>query len=400
MAKTVDYVWTGTKRGQKVSGELSGESAPALKTQLRRQGIAVRSFKKKPQPLFSQGKKITPADIAVFTRQMATMLRAGVPLVQGLGMVVEGLSHPRLAKIISAVQDEVASGTAFAAALRQHPQQFDDLYCSLIEAGEQTGALETLLDRVATYKEKAEALKKKVKKAMIYPIAVLVVAAICTGVLLVKVVPQFAETFASFDAELPAFTQMVLRISESMQATWYLYLVAIAGLIFLHRRLYRSAPKYIGLFDANVLKMPVIGDILYKGVLARFSRTLSTTFAAGVPLVEALGNVAGAAGNLVYARAIERVREEITGGSTLNNAMRGTGLFPPLAVQMTAIGEESGALDDMLDRVASHYEAEVDNAVDGLTALLEPVIMSVLAVLIGGILVAMYLPIFQLGSVV
>jgi len=399
-AKEITYVWKGTKKGQKAQGEVTGDNPTILKTQLRRQGVVVTNFKRKPQPLFGGGgKKITNADIAIFTRQMATMLRAGVPLVQALGMVAEGLKHPNLEKLVKEIEEEVASGTPFASALVKHPEYFDNLYCSLIEAGEQAGALETLLARVATYKEKAEELKKKIKKALSYPIAVLVIACICTGILLVKVVPQFATTFSSFGAELPAFTLFVLGISESLQATWYLYVAGVFGLGFMHKQLTIKSKKYVALVDGNIIKMPVIGDILYNGVIARFARTLSTTFAAGVPLVEALDSVAGAAGNVIYENGINKIQEDVTGGTPLNVAMRSSGLFPPLALQMTSIGEESGALDDMLERVATHYEGAVDDAVDNLTAMLEPFIMSVLAVLVGGILIAMYLPIFQLGAV-
>ena len=399
-AKEFTYVWKGTKKGQKTEGEVTGNNPTLLKTQLRRQGIVVTNFKRKPQPLFgASGKKITNADIAIFTRQMATMLRAGVPLVQALGMVAEGLKHPKLEKLVKEIEEEVSSGTPFASALVKHPEHFDNLYCSLIEAGEQAGALETLLARVATYKEKAEELKKKIKKALSYPIAVLVVACICTGILLVKVVPQFAETFASFGAELPAFTLFVLGISEALQETWFLYIAGVIGLGFLHKQLTLKSKKYVELIDGNIIKTPVIGDILYNGVIARFARTLSTTFAAGVPLVEALDSVAGAAGNVIYEKGIRKIQEDVTSGTPLNAAMRTSGLFPPLALQMTSIGEESGGLDDMLERVANHYEAAVDDAVDNLTAMLEPFIMSVLAVLVGGILIAMYLPIFQLGAV-
>ena len=399
-AKEFTYVWKGTKKGQKTEGEVTGNNPTLLKTQLRRQGIVVTNFKRKPQPLFGASrKKITNADIAIFTRQMATMLRAGVPLVQALGMVAEGLKHPKLEKLVKEIEEEVSSGTPFASALVKHPEHFDNLYCSLIEAGEQAGALETLLARVATYKEKAEELKKKIKKALSYPIAVLVVACICTGILLVKVVPQFAETFASFGAELPAFTLFVLGISEALQETWFLYIAGVIGLGFLHKQLTLKSKKYVELIDGNIIKTPVIGDILYNGVIARFARTLSTTFAAGVPLVEALDSVAGAAGNVIYEKGIRKIQEDVTSGTPLNAAMRTSGLFPPLALQMTSIGEESGGLDDMLERVANHYEAAVDDAVDNLTAMLEPFIMSVLAVLVGGILIAMYLPIFQLGAV-
>lgn len=400
--KESTYVWKGTKKGQKTEGEVTGDNPSVLKTQLRRQGIAVNSFKKKSGSLFAgaNDKKITNSDIAIFTRQMSTMLKAGVPLVQALGMVADGLKHPTLEKLVKSIEEEVSSGTPFALTLKKHPRYFDDLYCNLIDAGEQSGALETLLARVATYKEKAEMLKKKIKKALTYPIAVLCIAGICTGILLVKVVPQFAETFSGFGAELPSFTLFVLGISESLQATWWLYLGVIIGVSFLHKELVIRSKKYLEIVDTLTIKIPVIGDILYSGVIARFARTLSTTFAAGVPLVEALESVSGAAGNVIYQRGILKIQEEVTGGTPLNVAMRQSNLFPPLALQMTSIGEESGALDDMLERVANHYEAEVDDKVDNLTALLEPAIMAVLAVLVGGILIAMYMPIFQIGAVV
>lgn len=394
------YVWKGTKKGQKTSGELKGDNPTVLKTQLRRQGVVVTSFKKQAQPLFGGNKKITPEDIAFFTRQMSTMLKAGVPLVQGLGMVAEGSNHKTLVDLIRTLEEDVASGTPFAQALHKHPRHFDDLYCSLIEAGEQSGSLESLMDRVALYKEKAEALKKKIKKALTYPIAVVVVAIIVTSILLIKVVPQFAETFSSFGATLPSFTLFVLGISEVLQATWWMYLGGIIAAGLIYKELMVRSEKFVELVDTITLKIPVVGDIVYEGVIARFARTLATTFAAGVPLVEALSSVSRAAGNVIYKRGIDKIQEDVTGGIPLNAAMRSSNLFPPLALQMTTIGEESGALDEMLERVATHYEESVDDMVDNLTALLEPFIMAVLAVLVGGILIAMYLPIFQLGQVV
>lgn len=399
--KVHTYVWKGTKKGEKTSGELKGDNPTVLKTQLRRQGVVVTSFRKQPTPLFGSGKKaIKPEDIAFFTRQMSTMLKAGVPLVQALDMVAEGSSHKTLADLIKTIQDDVASGTPFASSLHKHPRYFDDLYCSLIEAGEQSGSLESLMDRVATYKEKAETLKKKIKKALTYPIAVVVVALIVTAILLVFVVPQFAETFGSFGASLPSFTLFVLGISEFMQAHWWKVLIAIVALVVVHKEAMVRSEKYVEYVDVLTLKIPVVGDIVYEGVIARFARTLATTFSAGVPLVEALTSVSRAAGNIVYKRGIDKIQDEVTGGTPLNVAMRNSTLFPPLALQMTTIGEESGALDEMLERVAMHYEESVDNLVDNLTALLEPLIMGVLAILVGGILVAMYLPIFKLGQVV
>ncbi len=398
--KTYTYVWKGTKKGQKTGGEIKGDNPSVLKTQLRRQGVAVTSFKKQAQPLFGGNKKITPEDISFFTRQMSTMLKAGVPLVQGLGMVAEGSNHKALVELIKSIEEDVASGTPFATSLQKHPRYFDDLFCSLIEAGEQSGSLDSLMDRVATYKEKAEILKKKIKKALTYPIAVLVVALIVTSILLIKVVPQFAETFGAFGAELPAFTLFILGISDAMVAHWWKVLIGIFAAGFVYRELKLRSPKFVELVDTLTLKIPVVGDIVYEGVIARFARTLATTFSAGVPLVEALSSVSRAAGNVIYKRGIDKVQEDVTGGITLNTAMRSSNLFPPLAIQMTTIGEESGALDEMLERVATHYEQSVDDLVDNLTALLEPFIMGVLAILVGGILIAMYLPIFQLGQVV
>ena len=315
-------------------------------------------------------------------------------------MVAEGSNHKALVELIKSIEEDVASGTPFATSLQKHPRYFDDLFCSLIEAGEQSGSLDSLMDRVATYKEKAEILKKKIKKALTYPIAVLVVALIVTSILLIKVVPQFAETFGAFGAELPAFTLFILGISDAMVAHWWKVLIGIFAAGFVYRELKLRSPKFVELVDTLTLKIPVVGDIVYEGVIARFARTLATTFSAGVPLVEALSSVSRAAGNVIYKRGIDKVQEDVTGGITLNTAMRSSNLFPPLAIQMTTIGEESGALDEMLERVATHYEQSVDDLVDNLTALLEPFIMGVLAILVGGILIAMYLPIFQLGQVV
>jgi type IV pilus assembly protein PilC len=376
--------------------------SPALvKAQLLKQGISARSVSKKPKPLFgASGKAIKPADIAVFSRQMATMMKAGVPLVQAFDIVADGLENPNLRTLVLNIRDSVAAGGGFAPSLRQHPKYFDDLFCNLVEAGEQAGALETMLDRIATYKEKTEALKAKIKKAMTYPIAVIVVAVVVTGILLVKVVPQFAETFSSFGAELPAFTLFVLHLSELAQQYWLMIIVCIAAFIFLWGLAVRKSPRLAYAVDKYMLKVPIIGQILYLSVMARFARTLSTTFAAGVPLIDALTSVAGAAGNRVYAEAIIRVREDVSTGLQLNTALKTRNIFPTLLIQMSAIGEESGALDEMLDKVASYYEEAVDNMVDSLTSLLEPLIMSVLGILVGGLMIAMYLPIFQIGQAV
>lgn len=396
------YLWQGTdKNGKKSKGEMPGASQALVKAQLRKQGVNATRIKRKPKELFGPRKqKISPNDIAIFSRQLATMMKAGIPLVQSFEIVSDSLENPSMAALVRSVRDEVAAGNNFADSIRKHPRYFDELFCNLVESGEQSGALETMLDRVATYKEKTEALKSKIKKAMNYPIAVVVVALIVTGILLVKVVPQFAETFSSFGADLPAFTLFVLGLSDLAIAHWWKAIIAlvIAGYCFKEARLRSKA--FADFIDRLSLKLPVIGPIIEKSCFARFTRTLSTTFAAGVPLVDALESVAGATGNIVYSSATLRIRDDVSAGQQLNFAIRTTNLFPVMINQMVGIGEESGALDDMLDKCASYYEAEVDNAVDGLTSLMEPIIMSVLGTLIGGLMIAMYLPIFQLGQVV
>ena len=399
---TNTYVYKGVdKKGNKIQGEINATSPTIVKTLLAKQGITARTVSKKAKPLFgSSGKAIKPADIAVFSRQMATMMKAGVPLVQAFEIVADGLENPNLRKMVLQIKDSVAAGGGFANALREHPKYFDELFCNLVDSGEQSGALETMLDRIATYKEKTEALKAKIKKALTYPTAVIIVAIIVTGILLVKVVPQFASTFSGFGAELPAFTLFVLYLSELAQAYWLYILIIMIGTVFGIKELARRSPKFAYLIDKYILKLPIIGQIIYLSIMARFSRTLATTFAAGVPLIDALTSVAGAAGNKIYADAIVRVREDVSTGIQLNTALKARGIFPTLLIQMASIGEESGALDAMLDKVAVYYEEAVDNMVDSLTSLLEPMIMSVLGVLVGGLLIAMYLPIFQLGAVV
>lgn len=396
------YIYKGVdKKGNKIQGEINGGSPTIVKTLLAKQGITAKSVTKKGKPLFgSNGKAIKPADIAVFSRQMATMMKAGVPLVQAFDIVADGLENPNLRKMVLQIRDSVAAGGGFANSLREHPKYFDDLFCNLVDAGEQAGALETMLDRIATYKEKTEALKAKIKKALTYPIAVVIVAIVVTGILLVKVVPQFAETFSGFGADLPAFTLFVLYLSELAQAYWLIILVGLVAAGFLFKEASRRSPAVAYAIDKYLLKLPIIGKILYLSVMARFARTLSTTFAAGVPLIDALTSVAGAAGNKIYTDAIIKVREDVSTGIQLNTALKARAIFPTLLIQMAAIGEESGALDAMLDKVAIYYEEAVDNMVDTLTSLLEPIIMSVLGVLVGGLLIAMYLPIFQLGAVV
>ncbi|TWC11273.1 MULTISPECIES: type II secretion system F family protein [unclassified Pseudomonas] len=399
--KTDTYTWEGKDRkGTRMSGELTGQSPALVKAQLRKQGINPEKVRKKSTSIFSKGKRIKPLDIALFTRQMATMLKAGVPLLQAFDIIGEGFDNANMRKLVDEVKQEVAAGNSFAASLRKCPQYFDELYCNLVDAGEQAGALDTLLDRVATYKEKSEALKAKIKKAMTYPAAVVVVAAVVTGILLVKVVPQFESVFAGFGAKLPAFTVMVIGLSEFMQDSWWLLLGGAVGAFFGVRYALRRSQGFRDWRDKWLLKLPLVGALMYKSAVARYARTLSTTFAAGVPLVEALDSVSGATGNVVFKRAVQRIRQDVSTGMQLNFSMRASGIFPNLAIQMTAIGEESGALDDMLDKVASFYEAEVDNLVDNLTSLMEPFIMVVLGVVVGGLVVAMYLPIFQLGSAI
>lgn len=398
------FLWQGVNRkGKKVSGELSSGSVLELKAQLRKQGVTPGRIKKKPKPLFGIGggdKAIKPGDIATITRQLATMLGAGVPLVQSIEMIGKGHDNGNMRKLLADIGVKLSSGLPLSECLKEHPKYFDDLYCDLVASGEQSGALETIYDRIATYKEKAEALKAKIKKAMTYPIAVLVIAFIVTCILLIFVVPTFQEIFASFGAELPAFTLFVIGISEFMQSYWYLGLglIFLAGYLF--KKTHQNSLAFRDKVDVAILKIPVIGDILDKATVARYARTLSTTFAAGVPLIDALESAAGASGNAVYRKAILEIRSEVSAGMQMNLAMRNSQIFPDMVIQMVAIGEESGAVDDMLAKVANVYEAEVDNAVESLTSLLEPMIMAVLGVVIGGLIIAMYLPIFQIGQVV
>ena len=399
--KLESYIWEGKDRkGNKSKGELTGSNLALVKAQLRKQGIIPDKVKKKPKPLFGGSKKITPFDIAMLTRQLATMMKAGVPLVQSFDIVADGLENKGLQELVMSIRNDISSGTSFAGALRRHPKYFDDLYCNLVDSGEKAGALEQMLDRIATYLEKTELLKKKVKKAMTYPIAVVVVAIIVTAILQEKVDPQFQSLFQGFGAELPVFTQMVVHLSEWMQKWWFVVLLGIVGTIFLFKEAKRRSQKFSDLVDKYVLKLPVMGEILDKSAVAKFGRVLSTTFAAGVPLVDALDSVAGATGNAVYRDAIDRIKNDVSSGTQLQASMRQQNVFPVMAVQLTAIGEESGNLDEMLAKVAEHYEAVVDDMVDNLTALMEPMIMAVLGVLVGGLIIAMYLPIFQMGQVV
>ena len=396
------FTWSGTdKAGRPSKGEIEAISQAMAKAQLRQQGIKPKTVRKKAKPLFGgQGKAIKASDIAIFTRQLATMLKAGVPLVQSFEIVEDGLDKPRMREMIRLIKNDVASGSGLAPSLAKHPRHFDELFCSLVGSGEDSGTLEVMLDRVATYKEKTEQLKAKIRKAMTYPIAVVCVALIVCAILLIKVVPVFAETFQNFGSELPAFTQFVMNISDFVIGWWWIMLAALIGIIFAFREIKLRSVAFSEWLDQLALRIPVVGGIVHDAVIARFSRTLATTFAAGVPLVDALNSTAGAAGNSVYAKAIRRIRDDVTTGTTLYNSIKATGIFPHMLLQMVSIGEESGALDDMLDKVATHYEEAVDNAVDSLSSLMEPLIMSVLGVLVGGLMIAMYLPIFMLGSVI
>jgi type IV pilus assembly protein PilC len=395
------FAWEGTNReGKKVTGETPAANSDMIKADLRRQGIVPKRVKKKGSVAASQ-KKITAGDIAIFARQLATMMRAGVPLVQSFDITGNGHSNPAMRNLIMSVKTDVEAGGTFASALRKHPLQFDDLFCNLVEAGEQSGALETLLDKVATYKEKTEALKIKIKKALTYPIIVLIVAFVVTAILLLFVVPVFADMFKDFGAELPAFTQFVVGLSDAFKERWYLIFGGLIGGFIAFKESFNRSPAFREAIERATLKAPVVGDLALKSAVARFARTLATMFAAGVPLVEAMDSVAGASGNIVYKRAILQIRDGIAGGMQLQAGMKNyPDLFPSMVVQMVAIGEESGALDTMLTKVADYYEELVDAAVDSLTAMLEPLIMGFLAIVVGGLVIAMYMPIFKMGEVV
>jgi len=400
-AEKVEFTYEGTNRGgSKVKGEIFAISDTLAKNELRKQGINPIKVKKKPKPLFGGAAKPDAADIAIFARQIATMMQAGVPLVQSFEIIGEGNDKPSMQKLILGIKTEVEGGVSLAEALTKYPLYFDPLFINLVNAGEQSGSLETMLDKLATYKEKTEALKAKVKKALFYPIAVLVVAFVVTVILLVFVVPQFEELFDSFGADLPALTLFVIALSEFMQTWWYVIAGGIGAAIYVFLRIKKTSPRLQEAVDRIALKAPVLGEITTKSAIARFSRTLETMSAAGVPLVEAMDSVAGATGNIIYEKASRRIKDEVSQGTQLQTSMRNTGLFPNMAIQMVSIGEEAGSLDAMLAKVADFYENEVDNAIDALTSLLEPLIMAVLGVLVGGLIIAMYLPIFKLGSVV
>lgn len=397
------FAYSGVDRkGIKIKGEFPAKNMALAKANLRKQGITVNSIReKRPNPLDKIFKKgISTLDITIFTRQLATMMKAGVPLVQSFEIVAEGLENPSMREVVLGIKGEVESGNTLAGALKKYPQYFDRLFCSLVESGEQSGALETMLDRVAIYKEKSELLKQKIKKAMKYPMTVIAVAIIVTIILMVKVVPVFQELFESFGAELPAFTQFVVNLSKWMQSYWFILVLGIVGTSMAFSKAKEKSIAFRDFLDKMALKAPIFGDLVYKAIIARYSRTLATTFAAGVPLIDALESTAGATNNVIYERVVMKIRDDVATGQQLQFAMRAADRFPAMAIQMVAIGEESGALDAMLDKVATHFENEVDNAVDGLTSMMEPLIMAILGVLVGGLVLAMYLPIFQMGSVV
>ncbi len=397
------FVWEGNdKRKIKIKGEMPAKNANLVRAELRKQGITPTVVKAKRKPLFSAAgsKRITPRDVAMFSRQIATMMKAGVPIVTSLEIISGGQKNPKMGKMVNAIRADIESGSSLSEALGKFPVQFDELFRNLVKAGESAGVLDTVLDTVATYKENIETLKGKIKKALFYPATVVAVALIVSAILLVFVVPQFEEVFANFGADLPAFTQLVVGLSKFMVSWWWLIALVIAGAIVAFIMLKNRSPAFAHFLDRMVLKLPVVGKIMHESALARFGRTLAVTFAAGVPLVEALDSVAGATGNTVYEKAVLRIRDDVSVGYQVNMAMKQTGLFPNMVVQMTAIGEEAGALDTMLYKVAEFYEQEVDNAVDALASLIEPLIVVMLGVIVGSMVVAMYLPIFKLAAVV
>lgn len=401
-SEQIDFIWQGIDKNRKKSGGvIPAKNELIAKTELRRQGYLVTKIKKKPIPFFSaRVKAITPNDIAIFSRQLATMLAAGIPLVQSFDIIGKGHENPSMQILLLAIKANIENGDSLAEALKKNPLYFDELFCNLVYAGEHAGILDTLLDKIATYKEKTESMKKKIKKALTYPIAVIVVAFIVTTILLLFVVPVFEDMFKNFGADLPAFTRMVVTMSQWFKEWWWIVLGVIITSIYTFGYFKKRSTTFNHFLDAMLLKMPVVGIILRKSAIARFSRTLSTMSAAGVPLVDALQSVAGACGNIKYAEAVLKMREEVATGQRLQLAMMQTNLFPHMVQQMVAIGEESGSMDAMIAKIADFYEEEVDNLVDNLSSLMEPIIMVILGVLIGGLIVAMYLPIFKMGAAV
>ncbi len=396
------FTWEGTdKRGVKMKGETTSKNANLLRAELRKQGINPTVVRTKSKPFFgAAGKSISAQDISVFSRQIATMLQAGVPMVQSFEILAGGQSNPRMRNMLIDIRDNIAGGSSLSEALARHPVQFDALYCNLTRAGEGAGVLDTVLDTVATYKERTEALKGKIKKALFYPAAVIAVAILVSSVLLIYVVPQFEDVFKGFGADLPAFTQMIVNASRFLTSWWWLVLGIVLGIVFGFLAIYKRSRALERNVDRLLLKLPVIGQILHQSAIARFARTLALTFKAGVPLVEALETVAGATGSIVYNEAVMRIREDVSVGYQLNVAMKQVNIFPHMVVQMTAIGEEAGALDTMLLKVAEFYEQEVENSVDALASLIEPFIMVVIGILVGGMVIGMYLPIFKLAATI
>lgn len=395
------FVWEGKdKRGQKVKGEVGGQNISLVKASLRRQGINPTKVRKKGKPLFGGKRKIRAKDIALFSRQLATMMTSGVPLVQSFDIIGRGHENKGMQDLLLSIKTDIEGGSNLSDALGKHPYHFDELFVNLVQAGEHAGILDNILDKIATYKEKTESIKGKIKKAMFYPTAVLVVAFLITAILLIFVVPQFASLFKGFGADLPAPTKFVVNLSNIFQTYWYLIFGGIIGTVVGVIQAKKRSRKFNHFLDRALLKVPIVGMILNKAAVARYARTLSTMFAAGVPLVEAMQSVAGAVGNVVYGEAVLKMRDEVSTGTQLNVAMHKANLFPSMVVQMTAIGEEAGSIDTMLGKVADFYEEEVDNAVDSLSSLLEPFIMVILGTLVGGLVVAMYMPIFQMGKVV
>lgn len=395
------FIWEGRdKRGQKIKGEVGGQNVAIVKASLRRQGINPTKVRKKPKPLFGGKRRIRPKDIAVFARMLATMMSSGVPLVQAFDIVGRGHENKGMQDLLATIRADIEGGSTLSDALGRHPHQFDELFVNLVQAGEHAGILDDILDKIATYKEKTESIKAKIKKAMFYPTAVLVVAFLITAILMIFVVPEFAKLFTGFGADLPAMTKFVVNISEIFQHYWWLIFGSIIGTVVGILQAKKRSRAFNHFFDRVLLKVPIVGMILNKAAIARYARTLSTMFAAGVPLVEAMTSVSGAVGNVVYGEAVIKMRDEVATGTQLNVSMQKQGLFPNMVVQMTAIGEEAGSVDSMLGKVADFYEEEVDNAVDSLSSLLEPFIMVILGTLVGGLVVAMYMPIFQMGKVV
>ncbi len=397
--KEVTFQWEGTdKKGKKVKGEIKAGGEAFVNATLRRQGINVTKIKKQ-SGLQAKG-KVTDKDVTLFTRQLATMMKAGVPLLQAFDIVGKGHHNPAVSRLLGDIKGDVETGSSLSQAFRKYPLHFDALFCNLVGAGEQAGILDSLLDRLATYKEKIQAIKGKIKSALFYPVSIIVVAFVITAVIMIFVIPAFKELFSSFGADLPAPTLMVMAMSDFFVAYWWAIFGSIVGGIWFFFYTWKRSEQMQYTMDRLLLKLPIFGELIRKATVARFSRTLSTMFAAGVPLVEALDSVAGASGNRVYYDATKKVQSEISTGTSLTVAMQNSGVFPNMVIQMVAIGEESGALDSMLSKVADFYEAEVDDAVEGLSSLMEPVIMVVLGTLIGGLVVAMYLPIFKMGQAV